>query len=499
LAIHYTNNRKELEKEEEALLEQIRKSRESEYLDVKILSLNLIDFVPYEKKQQMVEIYRKLLLSGGARREHIDEIVNRIPDLSQTGTFGISCIARIFNKKKFERRERGIRSSWPIISVFTWMDVIYLDLPDAFEFVEIWIKQSVDFLYSILYYCKIDKSYRSNKIKDNYVKSTDMLPVGNYEEGDSRPRRLRGPLNEPSIGLYETVIGEFLAKLNIGLFLGESYTENHFCPSIRVLSTSEINFDNIQTWLHNHLRFLHYMQIATSFNKYRNSILAYNTSRLYNEIPSGITIVYSEKHVGNNSISDIYHDVIKDSLSLTENLTEFLLPYYWSAYQYFNTIRKWRNKVDDINTKSTQFSIKYDSSEIKNEVESIMNLYRKFMTFANREKVNIRRTREHFNNFGRHAIGSADPLRLHIEFDILKDLNEGVNNRLQQEETTINEVQDQFETLLEYYRDLSNLKLSASNVDLQKQVKILAIITVIIGFVAAIPVILDSGKYFHWW
>src|SRR5690606_8874732 len=106
----------------------------------------------------------------------------------------------------------------------------------------------------------------------------------------------------------------------------------------------------------------------------------------------------------------------------------------------------------------------------KQDLQSLLSFYGRFATFSNAEKISIRILVDRFNSWGKHHLAVTHRYNSRFYLDIFGDLATGINRLAQAEQTAITDIQQETFTLLEYYKDLSNIDLTFSNISLQTQI-----------------------------
>src|SRR5207247_1238370 len=111
--------------------------KESESFDVKVLAFVLVDFIPYERKNEMISRYEKLfsLPNAGTR---LDSIRDQISDITEGGILGFNApLGNIHNSKKLSPHR-----SQPILlgdrPFYDFDGGVKTELPDAIDRIEVW-------------------------------------------------------------------------------------------------------------------------------------------------------------------------------------------------------------------------------------------------------------------------------------------------------------------------------------------------------------------------
>lgn len=474
--------------------EQSRKHLEPQYFDIKNLAVIFLDFVPYERKNEMIEGLKRLFQYDKLSAERIiahDINIDKIPDMKQSGLpsgGGYTRIGTLLNSK--------ISWTFPMGSV--------VELPDPFESLEIWVVQFVDFSYCVAYSCRLREDYYNRGIRETFVRSGDFVEDKEDQLTGSKIKMWRalGPEFENTIKAYETDMEVFLSQFSHGLFLNSDYASNKPCPSVRVLSTPKIDFANIEQWVNDHFIFIRYLRIASIFCRHNGALLTYQIDKIFGEagFPKGLTLLYSEQDIKKESDNNIESYIIYlATLLATHSFAEFLFPIYWAAYHINDLQQRWSKELEKFAAVSMQGKSTSPNlfDDVKQQTKKIIGFYGKFASIANKERINIRKMTERINLFGKHAREEVISMGLKktMEFDVYEDLRSGIDRWLTQENLMLEEVQRQVETLQGYYRDLANTELGFSNISLQNILKWLTIAIVSLAAISAfVALVVDWDK-----
>ncbi len=121
-----------------------------------------------------------------------------------------------------------------------------------------------------------------------------------------------------------------------------------------------------------------------------------------------------------------------------------------------------RGKIN-LKNKRSQKSKSLTINKLEEKVTEIINLYGKFAEFNIDEKVNIRTARKNFN-FKKRLKGPPNFTAYLYDVKLFKDFSDFIEDCLNEEEISIDDITKQIDSLTSYYRDMSNLKLGVSNV-----------------------------------
>jgi hypothetical protein len=466
---------------------------EKEFFDIRICAIILLDIVKYEDRTQMIQHFSRLLREGNISENEIAEVMERLPDLKKTGDSGGS--ARIGTLVNLKKVGPGAGPALRTVNTGRFLLPInaYLDLPDPFIAVEITISQIVEFAYCIRYACYVDDAYQ-HVSKNTFVNSRDMVAHrfqykdGSYSDGS----KVKGPEHEPLILSYEKEAAEFFRQYSSGIFLRGFSADDPRVPSLRVLSTPQIDFENLDPWFRARYAYRQYLRTRNFYCRYRDALLTYSDEGLYpnSSRPKGVTMIYSEAADTYDAEDNIGREIVGKADFFSESLIEYLFPYYWILYHSHIVEEQWSVELAQLRSLSTGSGSSEKSLEQRRQdLHTLLSFYGRFVPFANSEKVRIRNLLDKFNNWGRLHLAVTHQYKSNYHVDIFEDLITGVNNLSKAEFTAIADVQQEISTFLEYYKDLSNVDLTFSNMSLQTQIKWLtavgaaaAAIALILGF-----------------
>jgi hypothetical protein len=267
------------------------------------------------------------------------------------------------------------------------------------------------------------------------------------------------------------------------MFLNKQYQSYHHIPSIRILSTPSINFSNISEWNEKHEFFLEYLKMERFFSVNTGTIIAVESDKIFHtsNITKGITLLYSENYIPEQNYQDKLSRLFGNSKLYCDELVDYFLPLYWSNFNIYYQLKTWRSKINKLLKES---KINFSLEEMEKRVIQTIDLYTEFTLYNNEEQTNIRIARQTFNR-NKNLVG---PFTIHLyKLDLFKSISNIIENSFTEEEIVIKNIQNQIDVLITHYRDRSNIKLSFTNLDLQKQIKLFSIILPIISI--AIPII----------
>jgi hypothetical protein len=264
---------------------------------------------------------------------------------------------------------------------------------------------------------------------------------------------------------------------------------------MRILSIPTIDFSNLPNWYEDHLLFFQFLNIRHIYSVYNKSIICYQEDKIFNKssFPKGITVIFSEKDIESKDQNDKIKEIIQYSKTLHDKCSYYFLSLFWSNYQIYKILEDWREEINHITTNIDQ---DLSNKELEDQVNDTVILQSNFAIYSNYEKVNMRRAIQ-ITKINRIESKLSNSDRAFFEFNIFKDMEEGIEIQVKDEEERMMDIQNQLNILTSYYRDKSNIKLNFSNNNLQKQIKIFTITISVVGIiVTAIPII---GKVLGWW
>lgn len=417
----------------------------------------LVDFVPYERKSEMILGFEKLfsLPSTGTR---ISSIKDQIMDITESGLAGFKAnLGNIHNARKFYTMPLAIPDPDRFI-----IDSggVKAELPDEIDRIEVLVGQDVDFCYYTNYFCFINKDHW-NINRDTYIHSGDIISYPDNRGFNSRG--IKGPRSDPTFQNYENCVAKFLSKYANGLFL-KDYSPDTFVPSIRVLSTPSVEFSNLEVWGDKYWLYLEFLGMSRFYNRFQASILSLQTERIYEKsnVSKGITILYSEKDIPDSS--DKYNRILSNASVLNDAIKDYFLPLYWASYNIFNPLEEWKTRLKD---KRSQKFKSLAPEELEDKVTEVINLNGEFAKYNIDEKVNIRTARKTFN-INKRLKGPPSITVYLYDLEMFKRLSGFIEDTLNEEGILIDDIQKQIDPLISYYRDMSNLRVSVSNLQLQE-------------------------------
>lgn len=439
-----------------------------EYLDIKNLEIILIDFIPYERKEQMIqglkELFQPEVKPGGM---FAGPRLDFIPDIKKSGALsggGTSRIGVIFNSDIGWEPLMGIQRK----------------LPKPFLALEVTLGQLVDSIYYIIYHCTIKKEFYDDGIKKTFIESGDWVPD---EKGGWVPK---GPKLEPTIRKYQEDMEQFLKRFSYGLFLNRSYTnEGAFgCPSIKIISTKKIDFDSLQEWEKNHLRFIGFLGFNIGiYSKYKGFLVGISEDRLFKtySVNAGLVFLASEDDFEEDGYGSVERAICGNVEWFIEDPTLGLMglfhSIYWTNYQLEVSREKWEQ---DIKTSLDEIISSTKPAEITSIYQRIIKIYHDFNNYLVNEKKNVKNLSKMVER-AKKVTSPITPIKMRkFEVDTFQDLIRGSERFLEMENDAIEYLRSQFQSLFEYCRNLTNTNLSQSNINLQKSMHKLTVVMVIL-------------------
>ena len=458
---------------------------EKEYLDIKNLEIILVDFIPYERKEQMIQGLKELFqpevkTKGLFGDPHLDFI----PDMKKSGALsggGTAKIGIIFNSDISWKPLTGIQRK----------------LPEQFLALEITLGQLVDSMYYIIYCGTIKKEFYNEEIKKTFIASGDWVP-------DEKGGWIRkGPKTEPTIRRYQRDMERFLKNFSCGLFLNSSYAGEGFgCPNIKIISTKKINFDSLQEWEKNHLRFIDFLGFNVAvYSKYDGFLVGIPEDHLFKtySVYAGLIFLASEDDFETNGYETIERAICGKiewfSQDPTSHLIDLFHSVYWTNYHLEISGEKWGEEI-----KSTLDKIIFcaDPNEISIIYQRIIKMYHDFSSYFVDEKKNIQNLKKRVARAKKIA-SPVTPLKMrNFEVDVFKDLVGGSEMFLEMEDDRNDYLNSQFRSLFGYCKNLTNVSLSRSNINVQKSMHRMTIVVIIltiamlaIMIIQILPIITD--------
>jgi len=469
--------------------ERRRKQLEKEYLDVKNLEIILIDFVPYERKEDMTTGLKELYEKEGKRQPYsIDEPrLFSIPDIKQSGIFSGGGTVNL---------------GWILNSDLDWRPMIGVQkkLPQEFLGLRVTVDQFVDFSYYIIYSGIIKEKYQNDGIRKVFIESGDWVkyrektPDGKEIRG-SRPK---GPKLEPTIRKYQKVLEDFLRPYSCGLFLNKSNKDVHLsCPSLKVVSVGKIDFDSFQDWERKHIDFLRFIGFDLSYSRLDNMLVGYYPERVFGEMSifQGLVFLASTADFKGDGYHKPESEISDDVSLLTQHLAPLLHSIYWSSFALEIDRGKWKNELQSI-LREISASRKEKERTIQQTYDRVLESHRNFYEYFIEESRNHEEMTHNLAYFRQVVQGYTKPLNSRFSrsnFNLFEDLaNYGVSV-LKMEKEMLEHLKHRIDLIFSYSSSLTNMDISQTNIRLQKSMKWMTIVMLIFTIVTVILTIIAYG------
>ena len=473
--------------EKEHLEKRNAESRErlkKEYLDVKNIGIVFIDFVPYEKKTEMIEGLKELFKAEGEKQPAFSDEsrFDQIPDIRRSGMMGLGGslnLGIIFNSDIEGQLLLGIQKK----------------LPDETQYIQVHLGQFVDFAYYIIYSCLIKEEYQNRDVEKSFVESQDFVPYKEKTSKDKeiRGERLKGPKLEPTMQEYQRNLEDFLRKFSCGLFLNKGGKDTA-CPNLKVLSVPKIDFDSFEVWEKDYFDFLRFIGFNFIYSRFENMLIGYYPERLFAERPSSVSqglvfLASLADFKGEGDGKPIYEVLDKIEYFALMGLGPFLHSLYWPMFTLEIIREEWEKKAIDIleNVQSSKTKKAVSKDIYDRALESHLNFNRYFIG----EIRNIEATNQNLMRFKPFTTDKY-PLKSRNTIDIFDDLVKGGERFRNMEKNVLTNLKHQFETLFSYCNNLTSMSLDESNLNLQKSMRRMTIAMLILTITTVMIAIIDK-------
>lgn len=469
--------------------ERRRGQLEKEYFDIKNLEIILIDFVPYERKKEMIKDLKELFEKEGERQPYfVDEPrLDLIPDIKESGVFSGGGTVHL---------------GWILNSALDWkpMHGVQKKLPHEFMGIDVTLGQFVDFSYWIAYAGAIKDKYQNDGIKKTFIESGDWVK---YKEKtpdgrEIRGRRAKGPKLEPTIRKYQEALQDFLRPYSCGIFLNKSNKDKHSsCPSLKVVSTDKIDFDSFQDWEMKHIDFLRFIGFDLAYSRYNNMLAGYYPERIFREMSifQGLVFLASTADFKGEGYDKPESEICDNVELLVQYLAPLLHSIYWSSFALEINRGKWENEVQSILAEISA-SRKEKERSIQQTYDRTLESYRNFHQYFIEESKNLEGMKHNMNYARRVVRGYTKPLNSRFSrsnFNLFEDLaNYGVS-LLKMEKEMLEHLKRQIDLLFSYSNNLTNMDLNQTNIRLQTSMKWMTIVMLVFTIVSAILAIIAYG------
>jgi len=476
--------------------ERRRKQLEKEYFDIKNLEIVLVDFVPYERKEDMIaglkELFRK---EGDKQPVFIDEPrFDLIPDIKEGGVFSGG---------------GSVHLGWILNSDLDWQPMhaaAQKKLPLEFTGLDITLGQFVDFSYYIVYVATIKEKYQNDGIKRIFIESgdwvryTEKTPDGK----EIRGRRAKGPKFEPTIRKYQKVLEDFLRPYSCGLFLNKNSNKKLSCPNLKVLATPKIDFGSFKDWERKHIDFLRFTGFDITYSRCGNMLVGYYPERIFREwsIFEGLVFLASTVDFKADGYANPEHQICDGVGFLTErDLAPLLQLVYWTSFAMEIDRQKWE---DEISSRLEEIRISREESlSIQQVYDKIIESYQRFGQFFIEENRNIESMKQYAASTRARITKMAEPIDSRFSLlgnvNVFEDLTKYADTLLEMEKDMLKHLKDQSDLLFSYSNNLTNVNLSQTNIRLQKSMKWMTWAMLILTGLATILTLLAYGSAIQTW
>ena len=436
---------------------QSQERLENIYINIKNLAIIIIDLIPYNLKDKMIEKL-KIFLGDQKDFSRYGETLEDIGDAKVKGYYSKIPVGIVYNSDlKYDILE-GCKC----------------DLPEPFVSIQVSIGQISDFYYYVIYTCKIKDEFQMRGIKETFVHMNDMV----YDK-ETKIFSRRGPELEPNIREYQKLIENFLKEYSSGLFLNE----NNFitnAPNIKILSIEKIDFNNFKDWEITFRSLLRFLGIYIMYSKYDdNYLIDLSEDGLFNKIgySSGFVFLASEDNFDLSNYVDLDSAIINGVKQFLESSIEFqnyLFSYYWIAYQMNITSVKWE---DILSAELNKLKSNDDVNEILKIHKNMIDQKIIFDTYYNEENFN---NMEINNSIKKYDIKNiVTPLdKIGGKINIFDFLTERCNSIINLEKTKLEDIKWKFESFFNYTNNVTNLNLNKLRLRLQNMAIMIAIISI---------------------
>jgi hypothetical protein len=481
------------ERHKEEMNNRSRERLQKQYVDIRNLGIILVDFVPYERKQDMIEGLRNLFKKEGEKQPiFVDEPrFDMIPDIKDEGIFSGGGTAHIGSV---------------ISSDLDWQPLqgIQRKLPNEFVYLDVTIGQFVDFSYWIAYAGLIKETHQNQGIERVFVESRDWVP---YEKTTSDGRKIqgmksKGPQVEQTIRNCQKALEDFLRPYSTGLFLNKlaNKTEHFTCPNLKILSTQKIDFGSFQEWEMAHSDFMRFIGFERVYSRFDNMIVGYYPETAFRErsISQGLVFLASKADFKGDGYLKPEDEIFDNVRFLLWDLAPLLHVIYWSSFAVEINRRKWEEKVEST-IKEISSAQKRKPDVIQNICIDALNSYREFNQYFIEETKNLESLKQR-SAFYRRLVTASQPLNSKFSnVNPFDDLAKYADRLLSMEKDMLENLKGRFDLLLTYSNMLANLDLSQTNINLQKSMKWMTLIMLVLTIAATVLTILIYGPTIWNW
>ena len=464
-----------------------RKRLKKEYLNISNIGVILIDYVPYEKKSEMIDGLQELYRPEGEKQPVFFDSprIDQIPDIKQAGIRGGGGhvpLGKIYNSDLGWQPLNGIQKN----------------LPKEISAVEVFVGQFVDFAYFIAYSCTIKEEYRDKDILNIFIESEDWIPYKEktVEGKEVRGSRPKGPQLEPTIRAYQKDLEEFLRSFSCGLFLNKENSGQQ-CPNLKIISTPKIDYPSFEIWEREHSRLLRFIGLNTfAYSRFKGILVGYYPESLFRDKPSsvfqGLVFLASiadfkgegyDNHPEYEAFADVEYLTLMSIAPLLHSI-------YWPAFTMEISRHKWEKDATSLleNIRTVNKQKKLISKDV---YEKMLDSYRDFNQFYIDEIKNIETLTQNASWLKR-LFPEKSPLKsTHRVPDVFEDISKGSERFPNEEKEMLKDLKDRFELLFRYCDNLTSMSLNESNISLQRSMRRMTITMLILTVTTVVLAIID--------
>jgi len=479
---------KKIEKEHyQKMNDKSRERLKREYLELRNIGLIFIDYVPYEKKAEMIDGLKELYRPEGEKQPaFFDPLrIDQVPDIKQAGIRGgggIVPLGTIFSSDLSWEPLQGIQKK----------------LPKEFLCVEVSVGQFVDCAYYLVYSCTTKEEYRNNDIFKVFIGSEDWIP---YEEKSAEGKELRGskpkgPQLEPTMQAFQKDMEEFLRQFSCGLFLNKE-KKGQTCPNFKVMSVPKIDFNSFDTWEREHSRLLKFIGFNYfAYSSFDNILVGYYPESLFRDKPSsvfqGLVFLasiadFKGEGYGGHPEYEVFNRI---EIFTVQSAAALLHSTYWPAFVMEILKQKWEKNATSLleNIRILKKQKKLISKDI---YEKTLDSYRDFNQFYIDEIKNVDTLTQNTSWLERF-FPEKSPLKSTRRFiDVFESLSKGSERLPNMEKEMLRDLKDRFELLFRYCDNLTRMSLDESNISLQRSMRRMTITMLILTMTTVILAIID--------
>ena len=453
---------------------------EKQYFDIKNLAIILVDFVPYERKKDMIEGLRELFETEGDKQPvFFDEpSFDSIPDIRESGILsgsGHNNLGMIFNSDIDWQPLMGIQKK----------------LPEEFLGIQVTVGQFVDFSYWIEYLGFVKENYQNKDIKRVFVESRDFVPyrIKTPDGREMRGRKPKGPELEPTIRSFQTDLENFLRPYSCGLFLDRTTTKGTYlsCISVKVLSTQKIDFNLFKNWERQHFNFFRFIGFTHAYSRYDSMLVGYYPERIFREqsIFQGLVFLASTADFKGDGYETPEKEICYRIQFQVMDLVPLLHLIYWPSFAMEVNRRKWEQQIRSM-LSDISASREKKIEDIQQAYDKTMELYRDFNQHFIEEKWNIDLMKQHLS-FAKRVTSATKPLDSTLpQTNLFEDMLWVGESFLDQEKDMLQHIKDQIDLLFSYSDNLINMDLNKTNLHLQKRMDRMTYIMLVLAIVTTI-------------